>query len=568
MSFLDELTSNLRAARLGDLQRNDRRPVDKRAELALEGWEAKLCGIISLAAEAIICVDPDHRITIFSRGAEAIFGYAREEVLGRELGMLLPARMRDKYRRRVVVWLAEPEVSAGQVMITAERKSGEEFFAEATISKLTVGRMTLLTVAIRDITERERIELERMVLAEAGAVLASSLDYRQTLRTIGELIVRHVAQMCIIYMIEADATVLRLTVAHADPAHAVACEALAKRSTDPRHPLVRAALETKQPQLLDDISADFLEATAQDAEHLRVLRELAPRSALVIPLLSGERVLGALILSSSRPCQFGHRDIGLATELARRAALAIENARLYEAAKRATEARDLVLGIVAHDVRSPLQLILLSAQLLQRKLSSAADPKCQEYVVHIMRAVDRAERLIRDLLDVSCMEAGALTLSREVVVPRSMAIDVRSSLQVLAAEASIELRLETDEELPEIWADRDRVVQVLENLIGNAIKFTPRGGCITIAAIRVPGEVQFSVEDTGAGIPENSLPHVFDRFWQGESASRRGAGLGLPICKCIIEAHGGRIWAESIMGNGTRFFLTVPTASSSEKVAR
>jgi PAS domain S-box-containing protein len=558
MPFVDELTSNYK------------RTVDQRAKLALGGWEAKLCGIISLAADAIICVDPDHRITIYSRGAEAIFGYARDEVLGRELGMLLPARMRDKYRQRVAAWIAEPQaepnsgarqMGEGQVTITAVRKSGEEFFAEATISKVTVGRMTLLTVSIRDNTERERIELERMVLAEAGAVLASSLDYRETLKSIGELIVRHVAQMCIIDMIEDDARVRRLTVAHADPAHAGACETLAKRSTDPRHLLIRSALETKQPQLLDEISTDLLEASAQDEAHLRVLRELAPRSALVVPLLSGDRVLGALILASSRPRQFGHHDIGLATELARRAALAIENARLYEAARRATEARDLVLGIVAHDVRSPLHLIRLSAQLLQRKLSNAAEPKCGEYVVHIMRAVDRAERLIRDLLDVSCMEAGALTLAREVVVPKSLVVDVRSSLQVLAAEASIDLRLETDEELPVIWADRDRVVQVLENLIGNAIKFAPRSGCITIAAIRVPGEVQFSVEDTGAGIPENSLTHVFDRFWQAESTSRRGAGLGLPICKFIIEAHGGRIWAESTLGRGTSFFFTVPTAS-------
>lgn len=541
---------------------------DDRVVLALEESEAKLSGIISVAADAIITVDRHQRITIFTRGAESVFGYAREEVIGQDLGMLLPTGTRDKYRQRIAGLVAEPDVtrqvSDSQVTIMAVRKSGEEFSAEATISKLTVGRMTLLTVAIRDITERERIEMERMVLSEAGAVLSSSLDYRVTLRTLGELVVRHIAQVCIINMIEADATVRLLTVAHADPKKAAVCEWLAKLSTDRKHPLTRTALATKQPQLFGDISSELVESAGQDEDHVRVLRDHALRSALVVPLLSGENVLGAIVLASSLPHQFGVRDIGLATELARRAALALDNVRLYEAEKRATQARDEVLGIVAHDVRSPLQLILLSAQMLQRKLPKEGDAKCQEYVANIMKAVNRADRLIRDLLDVSCMEAGALTLACTSMPTKPLVINVLNSLQVLASQASIQLRLETDEDLPDICADQNRLLQVLENLIGNAIKFTSPGGSITIAAIRVPGEIQFSVEDNGAGIPENSLPHVFDRFWQAEGASRLGAGLGLPICKCIIEAHGGRIWAESTLGHGTSVFFTIPTAQSLE----
>jgi PAS domain S-box-containing protein len=226
---------------------------DDRVALALEESEAKLSGIISVAADAIISVDRDQRITIFTRGAEAVFGYTREEVIGQDLGMLLPAGTRDKYRQRIAGLVADPDVtrraSDGQVTMMAVRKSGEEFSAEATISKLMVGRRTLLTVAIRDITERERIEMERMVLSEAGAVLSSSLDYRVTLRTLGDLVVRHIAQVCIINMIEADATVRLLTVAHADPTKAAVSEWLAKLSTDRKHPLTRTALETKQPQL-------------------------------------------------------------------------------------------------------------------------------------------------------------------------------------------------------------------------------------------------------------------------------------------------------------------------------
>jgi PAS domain S-box-containing protein len=536
----------------------------KRAELALKESEAKFSGIISIAADAIISVDADQRITIFNKGAETIFGYAREEVIGRDLGMLFPERVHDIHRQHiaklVIVNETSRQMSNQQAPILGVRKNGEEFPAEATISKLMVGRMMLLTVALRDITERKRIEMEQKVLAEAGSVLASSLGYSQTLEAVAELVVRHIAQMCIVDMIEKDATVQRLTVAHVDPTKAAACQTLAELSIGPRHMLAGSALETRQTQLFDDISSEFLERNAQDQEHLRVLRELTPRSALVVPLLYGDSVLGALVLISSRPHHFGLRDIDLTTELARRAALAIQNARLHEAEKRAIRARDEVLGIVAHDVRSPLHSIRLAARLLERTLPNAGAAKCQDYVARIMRSVDRADRLIQDLLDVSRMEAGALTLARDVVATTTVLVDLVGSLRLLASEASIELRLETDAELPAIWADRDRLLQVLENLIGNAIKFTPKGGAITVAAARGRGELLFSVADTGAGIPEHSLPHIFDRFWQAESASRRGAGLGLPICKGIVEAHGGRIWAESTLGCGTTFCFTIPTA--------
>lgn len=541
----------------------------KRAELTREQSEAKFSGIISIAADAIISIGPDQRITIFNKGAEAIFGYAKEEVIGRDLGMLLPARLRDKHRQHVAAFFAMAEtgvsrqVGERQTTIFGLRKNGEEFPAAAAISKLMVGSMTLATVALRDVTEHKRIEMEQRVLAEAGAAFSSSLDYRQTLATISKLVVCHLADMCIVDIIDEERPIGRVAVAHADPTKVAAAERLAKLSLARRHTLGASAIETKQPQLFEDLSPEFTEAYAQDEEHLQVLRELASRSALAVPLLVGDRVLGALILTSLRPRRFGARDIGLVTELARRAALAIENARLYEAEKRATRARDEVLGIVAHDVRSPLHVIALAAQMLERKLQNAEDAKCREYVKNIMGSVDRAERLIRDLLDVGRMEAGGLTLARTVVATKPAVVDVLGSLRLLAVEASIGVQLETDEQLPAIWADQDRLTQVLENLIGNAIKFTPRGGRITVTAHDAPGEfVRFSVADTGAGIPEQNLPHVFDRFWQAKTGSRSGAGLGLPICKGIIETHGGRIWVESTLGRGSRFSFTIPTMAS------
>ncbi len=542
----------------------------KRAELALKDSEARFSGIISIAADAIISVDEDQVITIFNTGAEKIFGYAKAEVIGRDLGMLVPARLRETHRRRLTAFLASggaPSRQMGerQATIFGIRKNGDEFPAEAAISKLEIGGKPILTVALRDITERKRTELEQMILAEAGTVLASSLNYRQTLKSIAQMIVRHVADLCVVDMIEDDARVERLTVAHADPAKAGACEVLGRLSLEPRYTLALSALETRQPQVFDDITSEFLESSARDEEHRRALRELAPRSAIVVPLLSSDSVLGALVFASSRPHSYGARDVGFATELGRRAALAIENARLYEAEQQATRARDEVLGVVAHDVRSPLNAIGLAADLLGRKLAKAG-LEGDEQVKSILRSVSRANRLIEDLLDVTRIEAGVLGLERQAAAVEQILVDVMTSQQLAASAASIELRLEIDDEPPLIWADRHRVLQVLDNLVGNALKFTPNRGRITIGAVNRAGEVLFSVADTGHGIPEENLPHVFDRFWQAKKAERRGAGLGLPICKGIVEAHGGRIWAESVVGRGTTFFFTLPTTD--EALAR
>ena len=536
----------------------------KRAELALKESEARFSGIISISPDAIVSVDDDRRITIFNEGAEAIFGYTKAEAIGRELEILLPARMHAAHRHHVAAFLAGAETSRRvhdrAVEIVGVRKNGEEFTAEAAISKLRVGPKTLLTVALRDITERKRSEMEQRILAEAGVVLASSLAYEQTLKSIAELVVHHVAELCVIDMLEDDTTVRKIAVAHADPAKAQVAAALASMPLDAEHTLAKTAIQTRQVQVFDDISPEFLEAAAQDAEHLRALRELEPRSAIVAPLIASDRVLGALVFASSRPKRFGARDLGLATELARRAALAIVNSRLYEAAQRATRARDEVMGVVAHDVRSPLHSIRLAAQLLERKISKS-ELRGHEYAASIVRSVDRADRLIEDLLDITRVEAGSLALVRSELAVRSFLGDALGSQRLLASEASHELRIEIDEDLPPLCADPDRLLQVLENLVGNAIKFTQDGGTITVTAMRDADEVRFSIADTGAGIPAQSLPHVFDRFWQARRAGSRGAGLGLAICKGIVEAHGGRIWVESTEGRGSTFSFTIPAAA-------
>jgi signal transduction histidine kinase len=170
-------------------------------------------------------------------------------------------------------------------------------------------------------------------------------------------------------------------------------------------------------------------------------------------------------------------------------------------------------------------------------------------------------RLIQDLLDVALMEVGQLSIARAQLSASELIAEAVDVQRPLASSSSLELRVEVDPDVAEVWGDRDRLLQVLENLIGNAIKFTQAGGRIAAGATSKDDEFVFRVADTGCGIPSESLPNVFDRFWQATRTGRQGAGLGLPIAKGIVEAHGGRIWVESTAGTGSTFFFTIPSVS-------
>jgi signal transduction histidine kinase len=268
--------------------------------------------------------------------------------------------------------------------------------------------------------------------------------------------------------------------------------------------------------------------------------------------------LGAVVLVSSTR-EYGPANLRMAEEFALRAALSIDNARLYRAAERAVQVRDDVLGVVAHDLRNPLGTILMQAALLRRR-ESELGPSTRKPSEAIERAAKRMNDLIQDLLDVTRMEAGRLSIEPSRMPVRQLVSDALESQGPLASSCSIELRQQVEGDLPEVWADRDRLLQTFENLIGNALKFTDRAGRITVGASPRDGQVLFWVSDTGVGIDPEDVPHLFDRFWQAPGTRRQGAGLGLPIVKGIVEAHGGRIWIESKPGRGTTVFFTIPAA--------
>ena len=525
---------------------------------------AEARGIISISADAIVSIDLEQRITLFNHGAETIFGYRSEEVLGQPLDLLIPERFRASHRAQVAQFAAGPVVArhmSQRGAIPALRKDGEEFLADAAISKLEIGQHIILTAVLRDITRREKLERDQAFLLDAGQVLASSLDYEQTLTRVAELAVRSLADCCMVDILEEGGRARRLRVAVADRSKdevARQLRAYPSLSSRAQPPWVEATLEAAAPVLVRDVAPSFIESIAEDREHLRLLHELAPRSYVSVPLTTHEQLFGAIVFISSTR-RYGGEDLRLAVDLTARAALAIYNARLHAETERAVRARDEVVGVVAHDLRNPLNAIVLSAQLLLRRTSTPdAAAKTREELDRILRTAERANKLISDLLDVTRIEAGRIAVDLRREPANQLIADALELVRPLLGD--YELEVSPPAALPAVRADRDRIIQVFSNLISNAIKFTPRGGRITVGAEASDRDVTFHVADTGQGMSAEQLRHIFDRFWQGDRKDRRGAGLGLAIAKGIVEAHGGRIWADSQLGAGTTFFFAIPTA--------
>jgi PAS domain S-box-containing protein len=539
----------------------------RRANEGLRLAEAKASGIVSISADAIVSIDEDQRIILFNKGAETIFGYSMGEVIGAPFELLIPERFRAVHRRHVEKFSAATETSRKMggrgASIFGVRKSGEEFPADASISRLDVGGKKVLTVVLRDVTEQARLEHDQRFLAEVGSRLATTLDYEETLTSITHLVVRALADFCMLDVVEDDGEIRRIRVAGRDPSKAWVCDALRRARIDRSRPHpIWSVLETKQPTLIEVVTPEIVASWAQSGDQLGVLRGLDPRSIMVLPLLSRGEILGVLkLVSSTGRRAYGPADLRLAAGLAERAALAIENARLYRAAERAIKTRDEVLGVVAHDLRNPLGNILLQTAILrQPELAAGRGPAWA--AERIERAALHMERLIQDLMDVASLEAGRLSIERARVDARGAIAELVEAQRPLADSRSVELRIDPAPHLGEVHADRDRFLQILENLVGNAVKFTSPGGRVTVSAANRDDEVLFRVADTGAGIAADDLPHVFDRFWQARKVGRQGVGLGLPIVKGLVKAHGGRIWVESQLGVGTTFFFTLPLAPS------
>jgi signal transduction histidine kinase/CHASE3 domain sensor protein len=406
--------------------------------------------------------------------------------------------------------------------------------------------------AQRSRSASEREERRAAFLATAGRELATTLDYEHAITTLARLIVPNIADVCVIDL-SVEGALRRAAVAHRDPDQERAMAASVGQLEPEVPEALTRVIGEREPRVIGYHSSllTFVGVPAEEQ-----------RSLLAVPLVSRGQTLGVILAAAAEGKLFTQEDAALAGELSRHGSLAIDNARLYLESQQAVRAREEVLAIVSHDLRNPLQSVMLAASLLQTSEKIAEEDREQLEIIDI--SAKRMQRLIEDLLDVTRLEGGKqLPIEPAPLDVESLFTETYELFKSQAATSEITLQYNVAAGVKSVHADRHRVLQVLSNLIGNAMKFTPAGGIVTYRAEpRDAKSVQIAVADSGPGIPKENLSDIFNPYWQAKRTARLGAGLGLPIAKGIVESHGGRIWVESEPGAGTRFFFTLPVASS------
>ncbi|MHA7633761.1 sensor histidine kinase [Corallococcus sp. M7] len=487
----------------------------------------------------------------------ALVGYSRDELLSRSFQDLTPpeelALDQENAER-----MRQGELASFQREKHYVRKDGRRIALlvwGAVVRDARGGPIHFIS-QMQDITERQELEQAWRFLADVGPRLAASLSSRTTLATVAQLAVPALADWCVVACLDANGCIQRMEHAAADARTAERLRAL-EAAHGPESfvpaPLIAAVRRTGRPVLLEQTpsSAAAVDAGPPEPPPLH--------SALLLPLHGREFNLGVILLAASgNGRRYGERERAQAEELARRAALAIDNANLYERAEQAIRMREEVLRIVAHDLRTPLNVIQLSARMLEKHLPP--DDGARTRLDTLQKSVQRANRLIQDLLDVARMEGGSLSVERTPLEVAPLVQEALEQHRGLAESRALLLQAHVPEGVPRVLADPERLAQILSNLLGNALKFTPEGGRVLLRVQPEVGQVRFLVSDTGPGIAAEDRPRIFERFWQAGPKRKEGAGLGLAIVKGLVEAHGGQVGVDSAPGAGSTFFFTLPTA--------
>ena len=403
---------------------------------------------------------------------------------------------------------------------------------------------------------RQAREAERF-LFDAAVTLSASLETAEVVSTVARMGVPRLGELCLVDVVSKDDRPHRVAWAHADPT--------TQRDLD--RTLEGTDRTSFVPGLVAEVIATGRSMLVPTVAHLPLARRLEMREALIVPLTLGTRQLGAMTFCTTGEGRYSDREIALAEELARRSALAIEHARLYEEARRAIALRDETLAIVSHDLRAPLQTIVLAGALLREDETRAGRWTKGHTIERIEHAAERMDRLIGDLIDIASIDAGQLSIVTKPHAVAAIVDESTASFEALASVCRVKLTVEASARAAQISCDRDRVMQVITNLLGNAFKVTTPGDVVCLRAKVREREVVFSVSDTGPGIALADQQHLFERYWRSPTASYRGTGLGLAIAQGIVAAHRGRIWVDSELGRGATFHFALPLAEPLTTVA-
>lgn len=547
----------------------------QRTAAALRESEERYRAVTETAQDAIFTIDRDSKILMVNSAVERIFGYTPEELIGKCLDVLIPESMRQRHRDGVEHFTRthERRIPWSGVELPGLHRDGHEIPLEIAFGFWEGLTGPVFTGFARDIADRKQAEEQERA---ARAQIERRAEEEESFRHLASALNGAVEMSDVLYEVAHRASL----VARADgvyverllgPDHTVEIVSVAGRNTPPRGlrvafpgSMTEEILRGRKPVILADMRhfgrsmAPYLAQACPDCQ------------ALVTPLYAEDEPLGALVLLNSRQSgrEFREPDILRARTLGDLTSLALRRVRLMEEEREAKEkaeaavrVRDETLGIVSHDLRNPLTKIGLSAELL-----TDASPEEQPELIETIRSSSRqAQRLIQDLLDVARVEAGRFSVDRAPLDPVALIKDVCESNQPLADQKNQCIVCHIDKPLPQVLADRDRILQVFNNLVGNAMKFTPERGTITIGAKQAGEAIVFSVRDNGPGLAEGDLKNVFRPYWQAKKTAHMGAGLGLAIVRGIIEAHGGTVWAENARGGGAMFTFTIPLRDRSRQ---
>ena len=410
-----------------------------------------------------------------------------------------------------------------------------------------------------EVGSRTRAEQAVRFLAEASATLAESLDYRTTLTEVARLAVPFLADWCTVDVVETGGGLTPVAAVHTDPARQRSLDELRRAFpvvSSERMPAAQA-LRTRAPVLIAEVSETRMAAAIPDPRHLEQVQALGARSVVAVPLVARGRALGAITLGiafSSR--RYDAADVALAQELARRAAIAIDNARLYQDAQEAVRLRDEFLTVASHELNTPITTLRLSVGSMtdDTRLPDQAIPGM---LANVDRQTERLSRLVGEMLDVARIQAGELQPRLEPVDLGALIRDVTARLSESLARARCPLTLDLEASVVGRW-DRSALDRVLTNMLSNAIKFGP-GKPIEVTLRTEPGSARLTVRDHGIGIDPVQLPRIFERFARGGVGHHYGGlGLGLYIAREMVQSLGGTITVDSTPGQGATFTVALP----------
>jgi signal transduction histidine kinase len=406
-------------------------------------------------------------------------------------------------------------------------------------------RLVLAGVRMQELAEEAEAAQRRLaLLADVGQLLGASFDLSGILAAVAERLVHELCESCSIEVARESGVTSILVPEAVGPEIARAVE-YARRLAPSR-------------------SAVVVAPGGGDPEMSELCRAAGFAAVLAAPFETGTEARGALTLLA-RGRRYNAAEVTLVREIAERIGLAVDRAELHQKALDAVRARDDLLAAVSHDLRNPLSAIVLSSALLSRGGATRDAGGERSPIERIQRSAGHMQRLLQDLVDSAKIGAGAFVVDRQPHAVAAVVTDVLDMLAPLSESKHLRVETELDDALAGLvaWMDREGIVRVLTNLVGNAIKFTPEGGSITVGAARAGGEVRLSIRDTGPGILPEDVEHLFDRFWQAKRTARLGTGLGLFIAKEIVEAHGGKLRVESELGAGSSFLVALPLSPPS-----